>query len=368
MKIVRLGLGCMLLFFVTRAVLCQIIKTDFVSLPDVQAVHASSIIEVSPHVFLVAYFGGPGQGPMGNKIYVSRYENGKWGSACNVVHAGEVASISEPGYDYVMSCWDPVLFKLPNGRIVLFYKIGNSPRGWTGFLKWSDDGMSWEPPVQLPAGIVGPTKNTPVLLKNGYVLCPSSVESWRSWACWVDCIRLDNFMKHPGRGWVKTGPIVYDSCPWGIIQPTLFVLGECGHEHKEEVIRMVCRTKNVPSGLLATSISYDSGKTWSPVTDIALRSNDSAISGINLNDGRLLLVYNDQPQGMRNKLDLALSSDGGATWQHVFCIEDSSQQDEQICYPSVIQDSEGFVHVTYTCNHRRQIKHVIIDPTRLISH
>jgi predicted neuraminidase len=35
-------------------------------------------------------------------------------------------------------------------------------------------------------------------------------------------------------------------------------------------------------------------------------------------------------------------------------------------YPAVIQNSDGLVHITYTWN-RQRIKHVVIDPKRLMS-
>ena len=38
----------------------------------------------------------------------------------------------------------------------------------------------------LPAGILGPIKNKPLVLEGGDVLCGSSVESYAAWACWVE--------------------------------------------------------------------------------------------------------------------------------------------------------------------------------------
>ncbi len=78
-------------------------------------------------------------------------------------------------------CWNPVLFQMPEGPLMLFYKVGPNPREWWGMLITSDDdGQTWSEPRRLPDGILGPIKNKPVL-HEGHLLCPSSTEhdGWR---------------------------------------------------------------------------------------------------------------------------------------------------------------------------------------------
>ena len=59
-------------------------------------------------------------------------------------------------------------------------------------------------------------------------------------------------------------------------------------------------------------------------------------------------------------LNVAVSADG-KDWQAALILE--NQRGEH-SYPSVIQASDGLVHITYTY-HRRRIKHVVLNPAKL---
>ena len=86
-----------------------------------------------------------------------------------------------------------------------------------------------------------------------------------------------------------------------------------------------------------------------------------------LSDGRHLLVYNHvkppegKSKGKRTPLNAAVSEDG-KIWYATLVLEDSPVS--QYSYPSVIQSSDGLVHVVYTWK-RERIKHVVIDPSEL---
>jgi predicted neuraminidase len=58
---------------------------------------------------------------------------------------------------------------------------------------------------------------------------------------------------------------------------------------------------------------------------------------------------------------VAVSHDG-KTWQAALVLED---QPGEYSYPAVLQASNGRVHITYTWR-RQRIKHVVIDPRRLV--
>ena len=92
----------------------------------------------------------------------------------------------------------------------------------------------------------------------------------------------------------------------------------------------------------------------------ALPNPSAGIDAVMLKDGRALAVYNHS-ETARSPLNAAVSADG-KTWQAALVLED---QPGEYSYPAVIQSSDGLVHVTYTWK-RERIKHVVIDPAKLV--
>jgi len=111
--------------------------------------HSSTICEVGDDGRLMAaWFAGEQEGASDVAIWAATFTPAAgWGGLQEVV-----PSRGKPN-------WNPVLFRLQNGQVLLFYKEGRSTKSWTAFLKRSDDnGATWGTAEALPAGIVGPTK------------------------------------------------------------------------------------------------------------------------------------------------------------------------------------------------------------------
>ncbi len=298
--------------------------------------HASTIVEVEPGVLLASWFGGTSEGENDVGIWISKRTNGSWSEPIEAASADGVP------------CWNPVLFKMPSGEIILFYKAGPSPREWSGVLKRSNDGgESWSEAELLPAGILGPIKNKPLLLSDGTLVCGSSVESWHAWACWME------MTKDGGKTWEnKYGPIEVPGERFSLIQPALFL-------DNDGNLRMLARaTRRI--GNICTSISKDGGKTWEPAKPIELPNPNAGIDAAGLENGNIVLVYNHTKRS-RRELNVAVSKDGGDSWTMVITLED---QPGEFSYPAVIQTEDGKVHTTYTWK-RKRIKHVVIDPAKL---
>lgn len=321
-----------LVFLSLEATHPSIIKQEFIFTdPPFASCHASTLTQAHSGAILCAWFAGSEEGADDVAIWLSTCEESKWN------FPKKIAAIEK------VPCWNPVLFTMPSKEILLFYKAGRNPQQWSGALKRScDEGAHWSEEECLPAGIIGPAKNRPLLLSNGTLLCGSSIESWRRWGCWID-ITAD-----VGRTWSKSSPINVDSQLFGIIQPALFF-------GKNGAIKLLARSHQI--GFICAAESYDHGKTWSEAQPISLPNPNSAIDAVNITDGRIVLVYNHS-QEERYPLNIATSEDGGVTWKAAVVLE---EEPGEYSYPSIIQALDKKIHITYTWN-RKYIKHVILDP------
>jgi predicted neuraminidase len=296
--------------------------------------HASTLAQTKEGL-AAAWFGGTAEGDKDVGVWLSLSANGKWSAPV------EVATGAQPDGSR-LPCWNPVLFQLPAGPVMLFYKVGPNPREWWGLVMESEDGgKTWSPPRRLPAGILGPIKNKPVLLASGTLLCPSSTEDagWR-----VHMERTSD----GGTTWSKTDPL-NDPKTFSLIQPTILDHGPAG-------IQVLCRSKQES---IVESWSHDDGKSWGKFAATTLPNPNSGIDAVVLKDGRSLLVYNNTPTG-RSPLNIAVSDDG-KIWKAGPTLE---TEPGEYSYPAVIQTSDGLVHISYTWK-RQRIKHVVVDPAKL---
>jgi alpha-L-rhamnosidase len=309
--------------------------------------HASTIAE-TPEGIVAAWFGGTHEQNKDVEIWFSRKIDAIWTAPVSVADG-----IQENGVgiypDSVIKrypCWNPVLFLIPGGKLMLFYKVGPNPIEWWGMLKTSDDnGNTWSAAVRLPDGILGPIKNKPVLLNNGELISPSSTEH----EGWRVHFEISNDM---GKTWEIIGPI-NNAEKYNVIQPSILIYGN-GR------LQVLCRSKE---NRIITSWSEDYGKNWNDLEATELPNPNSGTDAVTLSNGLQLLVYNhsektaDEWGGKRTPLNVAVSEDG-KNWIQVLTLE---SEPGEYSYPAVIQTEDGLVHITYTWK-REKIKHVVVNP------
>lgn len=297
---------------------------------------------------MAAWFGGTAEGKSDVAIWSARRDAGGWSKPAELVR--------EPG----IACYNPVLFHTRDGRLWMYYKFGPSPATWSaGRMYSTDEGNTWSAPEHLPAGLLGPIRAKPLVLKDGTIVSGSSVESYRTWAVWVER------STDGGTHWSKIGPIappinlttgstgatpadVPGSTDWkfiqGIIQPSVVQL-------RGSHLRLYARS-TLQTARVTVSDSSDNGITWTQARPLDVPNPNSGIDAVALKDGRVVMIYNNTTTG-RTPLNLAMSDDG-EHFTPFMTLEDSPGE---YSYPALIQAANGDLLMTYTYN-RKTIKYV----------
>ncbi len=298
--------------------------------------HASTILELPNGDLLASWFGGKHEKDNSVEIWMSRKpKGGTWSTPEQMTNYPEVPT------------WNPVLFRDATGKVWLFFKIGRNEREWIGAYRTSvDEAKTWSDVVYMPAGLLGPIRCKPIILSDGAILSPTSVEAYQTWSGWME--RSTDGGKH----WSIYGPLVYEGVREGLIQPTVW-------QAKNGNVRALLRSTET-IGAIVESTSTDGGRTWGPVTKTALPNPDAGIDAVKMTDGRVALIFNDTATA-RTPLNLAFSDDDGKTWGTPYVLED---EPGEYSYPAIIQGRDGKLQMTYTWK-RRRIKHVTVDPSAI---
>jgi len=290
--------------------------------------HASTIVELKNGDLLSAWFGGSDEGKPDVAIWSSRRSGGQWSEPAELVREPNIA------------CYNPVLFYSADGKLWLYYKFGPDPRVWSAGRRFStDDGKTWSPVEHLPAGVYGPIRAKPLVLADGKIVSGTSVESYLSWAAWIER-STDN-----GNTWSRIGPIAAPpgastDQTYGIIQPSVVQL-------KNGSLRFYARS-TLQIAHICVADSRDAGLHWSAVHTLDLPNPNSGLDAVALRDGRVVLIFNNTTKG-RTPLNLAVSSDG----EHFRIFHTLEDAPGEYSYPSMIQARNGDLYATYTWNRKR---------------
>ena len=305
--------------------------------------HASTLVELRSGGYLAAWFGGTAEGKPDVAIWMASRRSSGWTAPSEIVREPNVPT------------WNPVLFYAQNGRLWLYYKFGPSYTWWSAGRRFSDDdGKTWSAIEHLPAGLLGPIRAKPLLLTSGVLVSGSSVESYGSWAAWIERSTDD------GKRWTTSGPITLPRLesapqavpqgsellkPTGLIQPVVIPISG---QH----LRLYARS-SLDIGHICIADSLDGGITWSAARPLSLPNPNSGIDLVRLRDSRIVLIYNDTTSG-RSPLNLAVSADG----EHFKPFAALESEPGEFSYPAIVQGSDGDLHITYTYN-RQRIRYVV---------
>ena len=309
-------------------------KKEFIFIKNEKApsCHASTVLPLGDGTVLAAWFGGAHEGDNDVEIWLSKRDtDGSWSTPVSVSEGDNVAH------------WNPVLHMQENGRIILYYKHGETIPDWiTRYITSDDNGATWSAPLTLVPGDTsggrGPVKNKCIRLKNGTVLGPASTEQNKKWIPFID-MSLDDGITWQFNGLMERPK--YKGAFVALIQPTLW--------ESDEGVHCLMRSNK---GAIYRSDSHDNGLSWSKPARTRLPNNNSGIDCVKDDSGRLWLIYNpvDVNWGVRHPLSLAYSKDNGKHFTEVLVPEPGFGE---FSYPA-ITCKDNTLYMTYTYK-RKQI-------------
>jgi len=287
-------------------------RTDFVSArPSVQS-HAVSVVELGDGRIRAFWYSGTEEGAVDVTIQTAVFDPvaGRWGPERAI--ATPEAAQSEL-WRYVKKVGNPSVGRAADDSLKLFY-VTVSVGGWSGSsinaMTSHDDGYTWSRAERI---ITTPFFNLSTLAKgppfnysDGTLSLPVYEEFMGKFG---ELLRLgpdDRLIDKTRLSFGRSGlqPIVLVQGPE---RATAF-LRHSGPHDADQLLRVE---------------TDDAGRHWSPPASASLPNADTAMAGLVLPDGRLLIAFNSSA-GNRTALSLAVSADGGYHWKVVYALEDQS--------------------------------------------
>ncbi len=282
--------------------------------------HCASIAELPDRELYATWYAGRHEGKSDVAIMAARGREGTW-SAPEVL----VDPPGKPGGNTVVYRHADVLWH--------FFDVIEG-EGWKSAILYvtrsTDDGRTWSPTEVFDDEPGMMVRHRPVLLSSGRILLPAYDEKvWQGFAYVSD---------DGGRSWRRSGRMV---APAGAIQPAII-------ERDDGTLHALLRSGREVAHAWECD-SDDGGDTWSACRPSALANPDAGADMIRLSSGETIACFNDTSEG-RTPLTLAISYDEGRTWAARRNIED---QPGEYSYPTLMEGSDGSVHLVYTWRRER---------------
>lgn len=322
--------------------------------------HAPSLLKTPRGTMLCCWFAGSFEGDTDINIVVSRLPEGadRW---------------EEPRYisnDNDFSNQNPSLFLSPDGEIWAMYtsqqgrQPGKDNMQYTSIVKRqvsTDDGLTWSAPEVMFAE-QGTFSRQPIqILSNGRWI-------YGNWICTDSASGLSGdpsafrISDDAGKTWRR----VDIPASSGRVHPNAVEL-EDGH--------LCAFMRSREADHIYISRSDDYGDTWTAPEPTVLPNNNSGISALKLQSGRIAIAYNPTSApatytkkgawpGLRCPVAVALSEDGGRTFPMIrnmergegYIGEENRTNNRQYEYPYLMQSEDGMMHLAYAYQTRRGIK------------
>ncbi len=312
--------------------------------------HPASITELHNGDLYVAYYGGSGEYGDDTAVYGSRLKK----DSTNWTMPKIIADTPDRGEG------NPVVWQGPDNRVWLFYnnRYGDTWSNARVKGKISEDGAeTWSDSFMLSFEEGSMVQGQPIVLNNGEYLLPIYHETGEDREGTISST-CSYFMRYNPKNkvWSETGRIY---SKMGNLQAQVVQITD---DYLISYIRRGGDFLPTDHGYTLRAESHDGGNTWSEAVESKFLNPNSGIDFIKLQNGHLLLVYNDNMND-RTPLTVAISTDKDKTWPYSRNIGGG---DNTFAYPYAIQTKDGKIHIIYTTNNRTTIMHAVFDEFAII--
>ncbi|MGE5191267.1 MAG: sialidase family protein [Deltaproteobacteria bacterium] len=313
--------------------------------------HPASLAELANGDLYIAYYGGSGEYTTDTAVYGSRLPRGAKDWTRPVVIAD--TPFRTDG--------NAVVWQAPDGVVWLFYitRYGDTWSDSRIKFKISQDcARTWSDSDMLSFEKGTMVRAAPIVLRNGDYLLPIYHETGDDREK-VGADTTSLFLRRDAKTgeWSATNRV---KSRIGNLQPAVVQITD---DFLVAYSRRGGGYDGQEDGWLVRSESRDGGFTWSEGKDSPFPNPNSAADFIRLQNGHLLLVYNDSKSD-RMPLTVSISTDDDKTYAYKRDIV--NRKGDTAAYPFAIQTKDGKIHVVYTSASRTVINHAVFDEQAIL--
>ena len=316
--------------------------------------HPATVTELRNGDLYIAYYGGDGEYQGDTAVYGLRFVKGseKWSEPQIIA---DTPNRSEG---------NAAIWQAPDGVVWLFYVTNYGPTWSAARIKYKisrDGAQTWSDSYMLSFEQGTMARSRPIVLNNGDYLLPVYHETGedREQTAPDTC---SYFLRYDlkSKSWTSTNRIYSET---GNLQASPVQIND---NYLIAYLRRGGGFGPDREGVLYRSESRDGGRTWSRGVRSQFRNPNSAADFIKLANGHLLLVFNDNNEGHRMPLTVAISTDDDKSYPYRRDIV--NKPGDTAAYPSVVQTQDRKIHVVYTASDRTLINHVVFDESAILDY
>lgn len=229
-----------------------------------------------------------------------------------------------------------------------FKELPDSQLGWAEYAPSYDDMIIEASKDSKKSSIGWMTRIKPLILPTGRILLPLYSDGFN--------FSMAAISDDDGDTWTPSLPIVGR----GPIQPAF------ARKQNGDIVAYMRDSGDAPARV-HRSISTDQGYTWT-ATEKTEIPNTASVELHVLKSGHWAFLGNDIDDG-RYRMALYLSDDEGETWKWKVYLEDGDKDKGGHSYPSLVEDSRGNLHLTYSFHpdsNAKSIKYIVVNTKKIL--